>query len=207
MARRKRERGFLHPIRDEDGIERDDLPLPEDVDRVYYRDDAQEAFRVGAVDEAAKLYFLCGYPYGMIARLVGYRDWRETKEKIDALLEKEGRQKRTIRQNVEVAKLNRLESFLQDRAERGDIEAIDKIIALSQERRRILADDEPARQAPPQLPWQDIEKLINTFAAIQGTDPRLLLERFKTFAAQAGYLPSPTGAVIDGEAEVEDGEE
>jgi hypothetical protein len=210
MANRKR--GFLQPIRSEDDapdalLDDDSLPAPERVDHTYYRDDAQEAFRAGEVDEAAKLYFLCGYPYGMIARLVGYVDWREAKQKIDSILEKEGRQKRTLRQNVEIAKLNRYESFLQSRAERGDVEAIEIILDIGKDRRRILADDEPPAQAPPQLPWQEIERVLSTVAAIQGTDPRMLLERFRTFAGQAGYLPAPTSAVIDGEVEEGDAEE
>jgi hypothetical protein len=210
MARRpQHRRGFIHPVKAEELL--DDagtLPLPQDIDPRWYRDDAQEAFRAGAVDEAARLYFLCGYPYGMIARLVGYADWMEARDKINALLLREGRQKRTLRQNVEVARLNRYEMLLQPQAEDGNIEAISKLVEIGQVRRRILADDEPPRQAPPQLPWQEIERVLSTVAAIQGADPRLLMERFRTFAGQAGYLSSPNGTagtVIEGE--VEEGEE
>lgn len=161
------------------------------------RGEVLEALQAGHPDQAAFILYLSGYPYHEIVRLTGYADWKEARRAINRLINQGKVARRDMRQQEEIARLNRLEKQLQPQIEDGNVSAIQVAIDIGRERRRILADNEPARVAPPQLPSQEE---INRFVAglqargISVGDPQAFVSDFQARAQQAGYLLASAGA-------------
>lgn len=155
------------------------------------RDDAREALNAGAQDEAARMLHLCGYSWGQLARLTGYPSWQDARRAVTSLYRAERLMQRDLRQQAEIARLERLERHLQPQIEAGNIEAIKEARELSAERRRIMADNEPVRQAPVSLPpLEEMERAAGTLASSLGHDPRAAAAKFRALAVQHGYLPA-----------------
>lgn len=177
-------------------------PPPDDV---LLQSDVQEALAGNAPDEAARAMLVMGYTYGQIARACGYESWQKCRRAIEKLLRAEVQMQRDLRQQVEMARLVRLEKKLQPQVEAGNVEAIRAVLEVSRERRKLMADDEPARQAPPPMPsLAELEQRLAFAVASQGNDPQPALAHFRRLAIHHGYL-APT--VVEGEVVVQDGED
>ena len=169
--------------------------------------DAKRALEEGRTEEAAYILWLCGWLPGEIAKACGYPDWQTVRKVCRRVQRSQQRDQRDVRQWYEVQKLDRLERALQPQVEQGNVNAIETVLKISAERRKILADDEPVRLAPQPLPSdEELERLTRHLKATSGLrmDVPALLADFKEVAQKGGFLPAGSdgetaGDILDAE--------
>lgn len=185
----------------------DEPPPPKaPADYLALRDDAKEALDAGHVDEAVMILVMCGWHWPPIARACGLKTWQEARTVFNRRMGQERRMQRSIRQDVELRKLDRLERRLQPQADQGNVEAIKTILQISESRRKILADNEPERVAPPAIPtYEELARKMEAMEAA-GAVPLGSANRYRSQLAQHGLtaprLPAPESQDGTGEEDV-----